>query len=60
VLLHVVSLPEPPLRLLLGTDSYAAAEESALEKLESDRKWKNLSTSTDYLADEVAAKIHFV
>ena len=60
VLLHVVSLPEPPLRLLLGTDSYAAAEKSALEKLESDRKWKNLSTSTDYLADEVAAKIHFV
>lgn len=59
-LLHVVSLPEPPLRLLLGTDSYAAAEKSALEKLESDRKWKNLSASTDYLADEVAAKIHFV
>ena len=59
-LLHVVSLPEPPLRLLLGTDSYAAAEKSALEKLESDRNWKNLSTSTDYLADEVAAKIHFV
>jgi NAD(P)-dependent dehydrogenase (short-subunit alcohol dehydrogenase family) len=47
-LVRVVSLPEPPLRLLLGSDSYAAAEKSALEKLESDRKWKDLSTSTDY------------
>lgn len=48
VLLHVASLPEPPLRLLLGSDSYSAAEKSALDKLESDRKWKDLSVSTDY------------
>lgn len=48
VLLHVASLPEPPLRLLLGSDSYNAAEKSALDKLESDRKWKDLSISTDY------------
>jgi NAD(P)-dependent dehydrogenase (short-subunit alcohol dehydrogenase family) len=47
-LLRIVSLPEPPLRLLLGSDCYAAAEKSALEKLESDRKWKDLSTSTDF------------
>ena len=52
VLLHVVSLSEPPLRLLLGSDSYAAAERSALEKLESDRQWKDLSLSTDYSSDE--------
>jgi NAD(P)-dependent dehydrogenase (short-subunit alcohol dehydrogenase family) len=51
-LLRVVSLPEPPLRLLLGRDCYAAAETSALEKLESDRKWKYLSTSTDFSAGE--------
>jgi NAD(P)-dependent dehydrogenase (short-subunit alcohol dehydrogenase family) len=51
-LLRVVSLPEPPLRLLLGRDCYAAAEKSALEKLESDRKWKDLSTSTDFSAGE--------
>ena len=50
VLLHVVSLPEPPLRLLLGSDSYAAAEKSALEKLASDQQWKQLSVSTDYSA----------
>jgi hypothetical protein len=46
--LHVVSLPNPPLRLLLGRDCYAAAEKSALEKLESDRQLKDLSTSTDF------------
>jgi NAD(P)-dependent dehydrogenase (short-subunit alcohol dehydrogenase family) len=47
-LLHIAALPETPLRLLLGSDSYAAAEKSALDKLESDRKWKDLSVSTDY------------
>jgi NAD(P)-dependent dehydrogenase (short-subunit alcohol dehydrogenase family) len=48
VLLHVASLSDPPLRLLLGSDAYAAAEKSALEKLESDGRWKDLSLSTDY------------
>jgi NAD(P)-dependent dehydrogenase (short-subunit alcohol dehydrogenase family) len=49
-LLHIASLANPPLRLLLGTDSYNAAEQSALQKLELDRKWKDLSVSTDYSA----------
>jgi hypothetical protein len=52
VLLHIASLSEPPLRLLLGSDGYAAAENSALEKLASDRRWKDLSLSTDYASDE--------
>jgi NAD(P)-dependent dehydrogenase (short-subunit alcohol dehydrogenase family) len=56
VLLHVASLPDPPLRLLLGTDSYNAAEQSALQQLESDRKWKNLSISTDHSSDSVSAQ----
>jgi len=51
-LLHIASLPEPPLRLLLGSDCYAAAEKSAVEKLESDRRWKELSVSTDYSSKE--------
>src|ERR1700686_1019508 len=51
-LLHIASLSEPPLRMLLGSDCYAAAEKSALEKLESDRRWKDLSLSTDYSSDE--------
>ena len=46
--LHVASLSDPPLRLLLGSDSYNAAEEHALQMLESDRKLKALSVSTDY------------
>jgi NAD(P)-dependent dehydrogenase (short-subunit alcohol dehydrogenase family) len=52
VLLHIASLSQPPLRLLLGSDCYAAAEKIALEKLESDRRWKDLSLSTDYASDE--------
>jgi NAD(P)-dependent dehydrogenase (short-subunit alcohol dehydrogenase family) len=50
-LLHIASLSDPPLRLLLGTDSYNAAEQHALQKLESDRKWKNLSFSTDHSSE---------
>src|SRR5258706_5681568 len=46
VLLHVASLSEPPLRLLLWSDSYAAAENSALDKIESDRQLNALSFST--------------
>ncbi len=51
-LLHVASLSEPPLRLLLGSDSYAAAEKSALDKIESDKHWKDVSLSTDDSSDE--------
>jgi NAD(P)-dependent dehydrogenase (short-subunit alcohol dehydrogenase family) len=47
VLLHIASLPEAPLRLLLGSDAYNAAEKHALQILASDRKWKDLSVSTD-------------
>jgi hypothetical protein len=39
---------------LLGSDSYAAAEKSAVEKIESDRNWKDLSLSTDYSSDKTA------
>jgi NAD(P)-dependent dehydrogenase (short-subunit alcohol dehydrogenase family) len=46
--LHLASLSDPPLRLLLGSDSYNAAEQHALQTLESDRQWKDLSISTDY------------
>ncbi len=46
--LHIASLSDPPLRLLLGSDAYNAAEKHALEMLESDRQWKDLSVSTDY------------
>jgi NAD(P)-dependent dehydrogenase (short-subunit alcohol dehydrogenase family) len=47
-LLHIASLSEPPLRLLLGTDAYNAAENHALQILTSDREWKDLSISTEH------------
>jgi NAD(P)-dependent dehydrogenase (short-subunit alcohol dehydrogenase family) len=47
-LLRITSLSEPPLRLLLGSDAYTAAENHALQILTSDREWKDLSISTDY------------
>ena len=54
-LLRIASLSDPPLRLLLGSDSYDAAEKAALQKLELDRKWKELSFSTDYASDDTSA-----
>ena len=47
-LLHIASLSEPPLRLLLGTDAYNAAEKHTMQMLASDRDWKDLSISTDF------------
>jgi NAD(P)-dependent dehydrogenase (short-subunit alcohol dehydrogenase family) len=47
-ILHIASLPEPPLRLLLGSDAYSAAVKHTLDMLASDREWKNLSISTDF------------
>src|ERR1700719_3649652 len=55
-LLQIASLSDPPLRLLLGSDSYHAAEQAALQKLEADRKWKDLSTSTDYASGDISAR----
>ncbi len=46
-ILHIASLSQPPLRLLLGSDAYNAAEKHALQILASDREWKDLSVSTD-------------
>jgi NAD(P)-dependent dehydrogenase (short-subunit alcohol dehydrogenase family) len=54
-LIHIVSLSEPPLRLLLGSDAYNAAEKHALEILASDREWKDLSISTDYRLPETGS-----
>ena len=43
-----MSAPEPPLRLLLGSDAVHAAEQSDLARMEADRKWRELSLSTDF------------
>jgi NAD(P)-dependent dehydrogenase (short-subunit alcohol dehydrogenase family) len=39
---------KPPLRLLLGSDSYQGAEKNDLARLEEARAWKDLSLSTDF------------
>src|SRR5260370_39550221 len=46
--IQIASLADPPLRLLLGSDAYAAAEKHTQEILASERQWKDLSVSTDY------------
>jgi NAD(P)-dependent dehydrogenase (short-subunit alcohol dehydrogenase family) len=46
-LLHIVSLSEPPLRLLLGSDAYNAAEKHTKQVLAAAGEWKDLSISTD-------------
>jgi NAD(P)-dependent dehydrogenase (short-subunit alcohol dehydrogenase family) len=53
-LLHLASLPEPPLRILLGSDAYNAAEKNELAKIEAGRQWKGLSYSTDFPNDDKA------
>jgi NAD(P)-dependent dehydrogenase (short-subunit alcohol dehydrogenase family) len=39
---------KPPLRLLLGSDAYNAAEKNDLARLEEAKAWKGLSLSTDF------------
>src|SRR6266851_3552311 len=53
VIIHIASLDEPPLRLLLGSDAVRAAEQSDTARMEADRKWRDLSFSTDFNADGV-------
>jgi NAD(P)-dependent dehydrogenase (short-subunit alcohol dehydrogenase family) len=52
VLLHLASLPEPPLRIALGSDAYNAAEKNDLAKIDAGRRWKDLSCSTDFPEDD--------
>jgi NAD(P)-dependent dehydrogenase (short-subunit alcohol dehydrogenase family) len=49
-ILRVASLDEPPLRLLLGSDAARAAEEAERVRSEADKKWRQLSESTDFVA----------
>jgi len=47
-LLHIASLSQPPLRLLLGSDAYNAAEKHTTQLAATDREWRDLSISTDF------------
>jgi NAD(P)-dependent dehydrogenase (short-subunit alcohol dehydrogenase family) len=47
-LLRLASEESPPLRIVLGSDAYNAAEKNDLAKIELSRKWRGVSISTDY------------
>jgi NAD(P)-dependent dehydrogenase (short-subunit alcohol dehydrogenase family) len=51
-LLRLASEENPPLRIVLGSDAYSAAEKNDLEKIALAREWKGLSISTDFAEDE--------
>ena len=46
--LHIAGLDEPPLRLLLGGDAVRIVEQADMARMEADRKWRELSVSTDF------------
>jgi NAD(P)-dependent dehydrogenase (short-subunit alcohol dehydrogenase family) len=48
VILKVVGMDDPPLRLLLGSDAVKIVETADARKAEADRKWSDLSASTDF------------
>jgi NAD(P)-dependent dehydrogenase (short-subunit alcohol dehydrogenase family) len=47
-ILKIASVPEPPLRLLLGSDAFKIAREADEDKISSDEAWKDLTLSTDH------------
>jgi len=49
--IYVASLNEPPLRLLLGSDAVKSVEQADLARIEADRKWRDLSVSTDFVPE---------
>ncbi len=49
--LNIARLDEPPMRLLLGRDAVRVAAEAERTRAESDRKWRSLSESTDFIDD---------
>jgi len=50
VTIYIASLDEPPLRLLLGSDAVHSAEQSDSARIGADKKWRELSVSTDFNA----------
>jgi hypothetical protein len=50
VIIHIASLDEPPLRLLLGSDAVHLAEQNEIARIDADRKWRDGSISTAFEA----------
>jgi len=49
-ILTIVDVDDPPLRLLLGSDAVHLADLDNQARIETDRKWRELSLSTDFAA----------
>ncbi|MFC6162719.1 oxidoreductase [Kribbella jiaozuonensis] len=50
-IVHVTSLDNPPLRLLLGKDALTHADRASKSRAEEAATWAHLTTSTDYSAE---------
>ncbi|MFI5612516.1 SDR family NAD(P)-dependent oxidoreductase [Amycolatopsis sp. NPDC051903] len=48
LVLQVAALPDPPLRLLAGSDAYEYGREVWRARVTTDEKWESLSRSTDH------------
>ncbi|RDI97399.1 SDR family NAD(P)-dependent oxidoreductase [Dyella solisilvae] len=55
-ILAIARAPQPPLRLLLGSDAVYLAEQQAAKMAEEDAKWRTLSLSTDFDLSPQAAE----
>lgn len=57
VILQVANLEAPPLRLLLGSDAVQFSEQADRARNESDRKWRHVSLSTDFVAGDAGVPV---
>lgn len=55
-ILRLVELPDPPMRLALGSDAYARAETLDAARIDELRAWKTLSCSTDFVGQPETAR----
>jgi NAD(P)-dependent dehydrogenase (short-subunit alcohol dehydrogenase family) len=46
-IMRVAAMPDPPLRLLLGSDAYRAARIADEQRIAADEAWRELTVSTD-------------
>lgn len=58
-ILSIANTPEPPLRLLLGSDAVFLAEQQSKRMAAEDAKWRTLSLSTDFDSTPEAVEERF-
>ena len=55
VLIRLAAEQVPPLRIVLGSDAYSAAENNELAKMALATRWKDLSISTDFPKEKASS-----